>query len=81
MNDKDFMLTTIDNPYDPFEQWNEWLAYDTFKGYNTSNYLARVVSLSDELSEEDINLSINTAIEEIIRINPTGLYTKAYKKD
>ena len=78
---KDFMLSTVDNPYDPWEQWNEWLAFDTIKGYHTSDYLARVVSLSDEISEADQELAINSAIEEIVRINPLGIYKKAYKKE
>ena len=24
----DVMLTTIDNPYNPFTEWNEWLQFD-----------------------------------------------------
>lgn len=31
----DVLLTTIDNPYDPYTQWEEWYAYDREMGYCT----------------------------------------------
>lgn len=79
MTDAPFMLTTIDNPYDPFEQFDEWYAYDVAKGYHTSALLARVSRISDELSSSDYNVELNKAIEEIITLNPTGLYIKTYE--
>ena len=45
------MLTTFDNPYDPFEQFASWFLFDVEKGYNTCSYLGRIVNLSDDLSE------------------------------
>jgi hypothetical protein len=45
------MLTTTDNPFNPFTEYDEWFAYDVSKGYNTCAYLARIVKSSDELSE------------------------------
>ena len=36
------MITTIDNPYNPFTQFDEWYAFDEGKGYCTSGYLARI---------------------------------------
>ena len=75
----DTMLTTVDNPFNPFTQWDEWYAYDTASGYNTSAYLARVVRSSDELSEADQNAAIDEAIEEILEENIIGLYVKVSK--
>lgn len=70
------MLTTVDNPYDPFTQWDEWDAYDRACGYNTTSYLARVVRTSDELSEADQSLAIEQAIDEIVEMNILGIYRK-----
>ena len=47
------MLTTFDNPYDPFEQFTSWFLFDVEKGYNTCSYLGRIVNLSDDLSEQE----------------------------
>lgn len=52
------MLTTVDNPYNPFTEWNEWYVFDTQKGYNTPAFLARITILSSDLSEADQALAI-----------------------
>jgi hypothetical protein len=71
-----FMLTTIDNPYNPFKQYDEWYNFDVSKGYNTCAYLARITKSSDELSDEDELLAIEQAIDEIIDLNVSGNYLK-----
>lgn len=60
------MLTTIDNPFDPFEQFTSWLLFDNEKGYNSCGYLARVAKLSDDMSPKEIDIEIERAIDEII---------------
>ena len=70
------MLTTVDNPFDPFTQFNEWLAYDTSFGYNTPGFLARVALTSDNLSDTDQELSLELAIDEIVNENVNGMYRK-----
>jgi len=74
------MLTTIDNPFDPFTQWDQWLSYDLALGYNTSGFLARIVTTSDELSEADQRLAIEMAINEIVTENVTGIYKKVSRE-
>lgn len=73
------MLTTIDNPFNPFDQFDEWFAYDVSKGYHTCSYLARITKTSDELSPQDEDLAIEQAIDEIVRLNVLGIYRKVYK--
>lgn len=73
---KSYTLTTIDNPFNPFTQFDEWLAFDESKGYNTINYLARIVITSEELSETDEAVAIENAIDEIVNLNLLGLYRK-----
>lgn len=70
------MLTTLDNPYDPFTQFDEWYLYDVLSGYNTCAYLARVVITSDELSEADQDLALEQGMDEIMRENILGIYRK-----
>ena len=71
-----FMLTTVDNPYNPFTQYDEWNAYDIGQGYYTNGLLARIVITSDELSENDQIKAINDAIDEIISENVSGFHVK-----
>lgn len=70
------MLTTEDNPYNPFIQFDEWLAFDEGSGYNTLSYLARIANTSPDLSDEDNSEAIEDAINEIIDFNLTGNYVK-----
>ena len=69
-------LTTTDNPFDPFKQYDQWLAFDEGKGYYSNEYLARIVKTSDELSIADQEQSIETAIDEIVLLNVLGIYKK-----
>jgi hypothetical protein len=70
------MLSTIDNPYDPFTQYEEWEAYDARAGYYTPQFLARIAYTSHELSEEQQNEAIESAIDEIVEQNVIGVYKK-----
>ena len=47
------MLTTIDNPFNPFENFDSWFLFDVEKGYNSCAYLARIAKTSDEFTEEE----------------------------
>lgn len=71
-----YMLTTIDNPFNPFTQWDEWLAFDTTSGYNSTGLLDRITITSDELSEADQVLALQQAIEEIVLHDALGIYKK-----
>lgn len=74
------MLTTFDNPYNPFEAYDQWKGFDEIKGYHTCSLLARIAHISDELSETDEEIAIENAINEIIKENTTGLYRKVIKE-
>ncbi len=79
LDEQEFMLTTDDNPYDPFTQWNEWYAWDEDNGYHTSGYLARIVKTSDNLSEADQAKAIMDAMTEIVDFNLSGHHKIVYK--
>ena len=73
---RECMITTFDNPYDPFTQFNHWFLFDTEKGYNTCAYLDRVAKVSEEFSDEENNLAIEQAIDEIIKYDFRNIYKK-----
>ncbi len=73
------MLTTVDNPFDPFTEFDQWYAFDTISGYNSSAFLARVAMVSPDLSEPDQSLAIEQAIDEIVAENVSGMWRKVSK--
>lgn len=73
-------LTTIDNPFDPFEQFTSWFLFDVEKGYNSCSYLGRIARTSEQLSEEENNLEIERAIDEIIKYDFMNMYRKVKRK-
>jgi hypothetical protein len=70
------MLTTFDNPYDPFEQFASWFLFDVEKGYDSCSYLGRIARTSELLSEEENELEIERAIDEIIKYDFRNIYKK-----
>lgn len=71
-----FMLTTTDNPYDPFTQFDDWYAYDERHGYHTCGYVDRISKSSSDLSPSDQIKVTNDAIDEILKFNVLGNYKK-----
>jgi hypothetical protein len=75
------MLTTVDNPFNPFTNFDEWFAFDELLGYHTTAFLARIARTSDELSEPDQHAAIEYAIDEIVTENVLGLYKKVTREE
>ena len=69
-------LSTIDNPFNPFDDFENWLRFDTDKGYNSCEYLARIAQTSNEFGENMYNQDVEEAIDEIVRMNTNGMYIK-----
>jgi hypothetical protein len=77
---EEYMLTTIDNPWNPWTNWDEWRAWDESKGYHTLSYLARVTVFSFDSSEADQDLAVEEAVNEIVNLNLDGIYIKITKE-
>ena len=75
------MLTTFDNPFDPFEDFTSWFLYDVEKGYNTCSYIARIVNEDDSATEKETKEEIERAIDEIIKYDFMNIYKKVRKQD
>ena len=76
---KECMLTTFDNPYNPFDDFTSWFMFDIEKGYNTCSYLGRIVKLSDDLCQKEVDEEVERAIDEIIFYDFRNIYKKVYK--
>lgn len=74
-------LTTFDNPFNPFTQFNEWFVWDTTHGYNSCSYLARIARTSSQLTDEENNREIERAIDEIISLDFMNIYKKVRAND
>ena len=77
---KRFAITTIDNPFDPFDQFDSWFLFDVEKGYNSCGYLARIMKDTDSFSDEETQIEIERAIDEIIFYDFLNIYKKVVKE-
>lgn len=76
-----YMLTTLDNPYDPFNQFTSWYMYDCEKGYNTCGRIARIAKISSEMSQLEVDAEMDRAIDQIIYYDFLNHYTKVTEED
>lgn len=73
---RECMLSTVDNPYNPFNQFDSWLRFDKDLGYNCCERLARIAQVFDDMSELEIDCENERAIDEIIKYDILGVYVK-----
>ena len=71
-----YMLTTFDNPYNPFVDFASWYMFDCDKGYNTSSHLARIVSIDNEMTQKEVEEERNRAIDLMLKYDFLGEYFK-----
>ena len=80
----DVRLTTTNNPWNPFTHFNEWYAFDLSHDYGCCEYLARVLKIAPDLSENDIELMTEQAIDDIVALGvplADGAFYKKITKD
>jgi hypothetical protein len=68
------MLTTFDNPYDPFDDFVSWWLFDIEKGYNTCGKIARIAKSSEQFSTIEDKKETERAIDEIIHYDFLNIY-------
>lgn len=77
---KDYMLTTLDNPWNPFTNYDEWLAFDIEKGYDTPGVLDRFSITGNNLTEAENQKILNEAMDRIIDIDPFCRWIKVTRE-
>ena len=79
---KETMITTIDNPWNPFTNWDEWYAYDEWHGYHTCSLVDRLMpNTNDAISEKLYDDLLDDVNNDIARLNPLGIYALITKDD
>ena len=53
---KECRLTTVDNPFDPFEDFTSWYLFDMEKGYDCCGRVDRLANYSDDMTENEIEM-------------------------
>lgn len=79
---KEVRITTVDNPYNPFTEWDDWLMYDVQQGYATCERLSSISLLSEQLTDQENFQAAEDAINELLKtgaINKKGEIVE-YKK-
>lgn len=69
-------LTTVDNPYDPYEQFEQWYRFDNDHGYNSSGLLMRLAETSSQFTDNENAYEIEKAIDKIVAADPCNIYKK-----
>lgn len=71
------MLTTKDNPYSPFDQFDLWQMYDIEKGYQTCERLGKIIQIEEDMSDQEKEEAMDRAIDEIVKYDPLGIFVRA----
>jgi hypothetical protein len=79
------MLTTVDNEWDPFDNFAEWYSRDLELARQqerrpSSGYLAIIAACSDDLSDNEFNQVMNDAIDEIVALDISGTFKKVTRE-
>ena len=78
--EKDSMLTTFDNPFNPFTEFDRWWKEDLLLGHNCCGLLANESNVSDVSSDEVNDKAIIEAMERIVKREPM-VYKIVYQSD
>ena len=78
--EQQFMLTTFDNPFNPFVDFSSWYMFDCEKDHNTSSRLARIININPEMTQKEIEEERNRAMNLIIEYDLEGIFFKGTEK-
>lgn len=78
--EKGYMLTTLDNPFDPFNDFKAWFSYDCEKGHNTSSRLARIAKINPEMTQKEVDDEMDRAMDLIVKYDFEDKYIKVQEK-
>ena len=77
---KETMLTTFDNPYDPFEEFTLWLMFDKEKGYDTCERMMRFANITEDMTQKEIDEEVERAMDKLIELDFTNTFKKVTRQ-
>lgn len=74
-SEDELMLTTMDNPYNPKEDYPKWRQWDLDNGYHTEEYIARLIPLNVDV-DDDLTLAmhVNQIVLDILNNDVINIY-------
>ena len=77
---KEVSITTIDNPFNPFDDFTSWFLFDVEKGYYTCNKIARLSKMTEDMTEKEEIEEIERIIDRLIELDPLDIYKKIIRE-
>lgn len=77
---RECMLTTVDNPYNPFDQFTLWWLFDVEKGYNSCGRLMRIADLKEDMSEPEEDAELERAMDALIQNDFLNVFKKVVRQ-
>jgi len=82
----EYTLTTTDNPYNPFDNFDKWYNQDLLLARQQGRpdclgYWARMSRVNSQLPSGMYDKAVDTALDEIIEFNVTGKYMKVSEEE
>lgn len=65
--ENNYLLTTFDNPFNPFVDFSSWYMFDCEKGHNSSSRLARIANINSEMTQKEIDEERERAMKLIVK--------------
>ena len=75
-----YMLTTFDNPFNPFVDFSSWYMFDCEMQHNTCGRLARLVDIDSEMTEREVNAEKERVMDFIVQYDLEGIFFKGTKE-
>lgn len=70
------MLTTFDNPFNPFVDFSSWYMFDCEMKHNTCGRLARLADFDSEMTEAEVNEEKERVMDFIVKYDLEGIFFK-----
>ena len=67
-------ITTIDNPFNPFEDFASWYDFDMEKGYCSCQRVARLANITDDMTDIEEEEEIERATKRLVEIDPLDIF-------